>query len=706
NARIVSRVGDRYVVESVGYNDAVAAGAVAVFGFQGAGASGTVAPVSINGVAFEDGGDAPAPMLPSVLVADASAAEEDGEITFDLSLSGPAAGPVEVAFETIAGTAAAGADFSTTTGSVVFAAGQTETNVTIALNDDDAAEATERFELRLTAADGAEIADGEATGTILDGDGGSGDDGMGGGYGDGGSGDDGGSDGGSSGGGSGPFVGGGQTYVVGQIAEITGFDPTRDMLDLGPASIHNQIPVDTPDGFMMLHMFNPSDSTLVRGVRLADLHPENFAPIADSHLQQDMSAILAYEDGSGLTRPNTVYARSHEQGVVEVVDFDPATDTLSFFYLSVRGDGGLNFRAEQTAEGARFWNPLTGQSLTLRDVDFADLDSSHFEWRANQLEDGIAGRMGLDALIDGFSYPAENVFGGKSVAMAGLVDRAPYHSQPDYTGTPIGQTDDGSGGGDGGDMGDGGSGDDGMDDGGADPTPIVVTVTGGSVTESDPGMTHMHGDGSSHVHDDGHRFITFQVSLDAPASEEVTLSYATADGTAVADTTNAIAWDYHETTGDLVFAPGDQTKSVTVAVHPDNLVEGTETFTLNVAGDGATGVLQATGTIHDDDVAPAADLIAQAGETTFLQDGADAWTQVLFDTAMIDPIVALGPLSANGSHEAAMRVRNVTADGFEVQVDEWDHLDGWHTTETVSWLAVERGTHMLSDGGMLQAGRA
>ncbi|MEO0680092.1 MAG: cellulose binding domain-containing protein, partial [Pseudomonadota bacterium] len=215
NARIVSRVGDRYVVESVGYNDAVAAGAVAGFGFQGAGASGTVAPVSVNGVAFGDGGGAPT--LPSVLVADASAAEEDGEITFDLSLSGPAAGPVEVAFETVAGTAASGADFSATTGSVVFAAGQTETSVTIALNDDDAAEATERFELRLTAADGAEIADVEATGTILDGDGdgGSGDDGMGGGSGDDGSGDGGsGDDGGSSGGGSGPFVGGGQTYVV------------------------------------------------------------------------------------------------------------------------------------------------------------------------------------------------------------------------------------------------------------------------------------------------------------------------------------------------------------------------------------------------------------------------------------------------------------------------------------------------------------
>ncbi|MEO0764212.1 MAG: Calx-beta domain-containing protein, partial [Pseudomonadota bacterium] len=85
--------------------------------------------------------------------------------------------------------------------------------------------------------------------------------------------------------------------------------------------------------------------------------------------------------------------------------------------------------------------------------------------------------------------------------------------------------------------------------------------------------------------------------------ETVTLSYATADGTAVADTTSDTAWDYHETTGTLVFAPGEQTRTVTVAVHPDTLVEETETFTLSVSGEGITGTLEATGTILDNDVA-------------------------------------------------------------------------------------------------------
>lgn len=86
----------------------------------------------------------------------------------------------------------------------------------------------------------------------------------------------------------------------------------------------------------------------------------SFAPIADAHLQQDLSAALAWADGSGLVRANTVYVRSHEAGLEEVVDFDPATDMISMFYLSVRGDGELNFSVEETAAGVRFFSPLTG----------------------------------------------------------------------------------------------------------------------------------------------------------------------------------------------------------------------------------------------------------------------------------------------------------------------------------------------------------
>jgi hypothetical protein len=40
----------------------------------------------------------------------------------------------------------------------------------------------------------------------------------------------------------------------------------------------------------------------------------------------------------------------------------------------------------------------------------------------------------------------------------------------------------------------------------------------------------------------------------------------------------------------------------------------------------------------------------------------------------------------------------VTQVGFEIQMDEWDYLDGSHTTETIDYLAVIPGSHVI--GGL------
>ncbi|MEM7572750.1 MAG: PKD domain-containing protein [Bacteroidota bacterium] len=220
---------------------------------------------------------------------------------------------------------------------------------------------------------------------------------------------------------------------------VTDFDPTRDQINVGPQSIHTQIVIDGPTGLTFQNMFNQNSTLIIEGVFFQDLQWFNFLPIADAHLQQDMSAALAYENCTGLSRPNTVYIRSHEPGLVEEVNFDPATDKISFFYLCVRGDEGVNFTVEQTPAGARFYSPYTGQSMTLLDVDFSELYSSHFEFRANQLEDNLVGRIDLDIVIPGFQVDDNNVFNGKSVPMAGGVDQAPYHifNHDEYTGSPI-----------------------------------------------------------------------------------------------------------------------------------------------------------------------------------------------------------------------------------------------------------------------------
>lgn len=79
------------------------------------------------------------------------------------------------------------------------------------------------------------------------------------------------------------------------------------------------------------------------------------------------------------------------------------------------------------------------------------------------------------------------------------------------------------------------------------------------------------------------------------------------------------------------------------------------------------------------------------------------WTRVLFEKTYTDPVVVAGPLSYNGGDPAVVRIRNVTAAGFDIRVQEWPYLDGYHTLEQVGYMVMERGCYQLSDGTRLEA---
>jgi hypothetical protein len=91
--------------------------------------------------------------------------------------------------------------------------------------------------------------------------------------------------------------------------------------------------------------------------------------------------------------------------------------------------------------------------------------------------------------------------------------------------------------------------------------------------------------------------LTFTVTLDQPAPFPVTVNYATADGTATAGS------DYTAASGTLTFASGETSKTVTVNMTGDTLVEPDETLTLALSSPtGATlGTATGTGTIVNDD---------------------------------------------------------------------------------------------------------
>jgi hypothetical protein len=107
---------------------------------------------------------------PVVSIADATAVEGAPNASFVVSLTAPASGSVTVSYATSGGTAAAGADYTTASGQVAFAAGQTARNVAVALVPDALDEDDETFTVTLSSPAGATIGDGQATGTIQDDD--------------------------------------------------------------------------------------------------------------------------------------------------------------------------------------------------------------------------------------------------------------------------------------------------------------------------------------------------------------------------------------------------------------------------------------------------------------------------------------------------------------------------------------------------------
>jgi hypothetical protein len=117
-----------------------------------------------------------------------------------------------------------------------------------------------------------------------------------------------------------------------------------------------------------------------------------------------------------------------------------------------------------------------------------------------------------------------------------------------------------------------------------DPVP---TVSINSVTNTD---------GSS-----GTKAFVFTVTLSAPSGFTVTVPYSTADGSAtVAD------GDYAAASGTLTFKPGVTSQTISITVHGDQIVESTETFTVNLGAPTNATVANGTGTgtiINDDGLA-------------------------------------------------------------------------------------------------------
>ena len=121
-----------------------------------------------------------------------------------------------------------------------------------------------------------------------------------------------------------------------------------------------------------------------------------------------------------------------------------------------------------------------------------------------------------------------------------------------------------------------------------------------AITISDPYVT----EGNS-----GQTAIVFHVTLSKASSRQVSVDFATADGGARVGEDYAgqpTGKDYISQAGRLTFSPGETAKTITVLVNGDTVVEGNESFSVNLSGAASAKISDTQGVsmIRNDDVYP------------------------------------------------------------------------------------------------------
>jgi probable HAF family extracellular repeat protein len=116
------------------------------------------------------GGVAPPPVPPTVSINDVTVLEGNNSTTtfatFTVRLSEATAGAVLVSFMTANGSAIAGEDYTFASGSLTFQPGESTKTITVAVKGDKRRESDETFQVNLSGADGATIADAQGAGII------------------------------------------------------------------------------------------------------------------------------------------------------------------------------------------------------------------------------------------------------------------------------------------------------------------------------------------------------------------------------------------------------------------------------------------------------------------------------------------------------------------------------------------------------------
>ncbi len=613
-------------------------------------------------------------VLPAVAltIADGRASENAGPLVLAVTLSPASSGDVTVDYATADGSATEPSDYTSTSGTLTFSAGETSMTISVPLIDDELVEGDETFSVQLSAAVGADLADASATATIIN------DDVL-------------------------PAV----ALTIADASASENAGPLVLAVTLSPASSGN-VTVDyaTADGSAT----EPSDYTSTSGTLTFSAGETSMTisvPLIDDELvegDETFSVVLSGENGADLANASATAtiinddvlpavaltiadasASENAGPLVLAVTLSPASSgNVTVDYATADGSatepsdytstsGTLTFSAGETSMTISV--PLIDDELVEGDETFSVVlsgengaDLANASATATIINDDVlpavafasgsattvnecAGDVSFTVVLEPSSAEAVAVDYATSDGTASASED--YEHAAGTINFGIGET----------------------------QKTVIVPILADNTSEtaetfdialSNPVNATLGSNNSLSVsienaacqidmtiadasasEDAG--TMTFAVTLSLQATETITVSYATADGSATQ------ALDYTSTSGTLTFTAGETSKTISVPLIDDELVEGDETFSVQLSA--AVGAdladASATATIINDDGLPAV-AFASGSATTVNECAGD----VSF-TVVLEP----------GSAEA-VAVDYATSDGTASASEDYEHAAG------------------------------
>ena len=534
----------------------------------------------------------------NISVNDVTVNENAGTADFTVSLDAATTGPISVDFATADGTATQPGDYTTTSGSVTFAPGQTSKTVTVPIIDDNTPEATETFELRLTNPSGGVIVDDTGVGTITDSD-------------------------------RAISV---DDVTVAESAGTATFTVTLGSAATAPVSVNYATADDTatqPGDYAATGgtlNFAIGDTSKTVSVPIVNDNAPEAAETFELHLSGATGGIITDGTGVGtitdtdrLISVNDVTAAENSGSLGFVISLDaPAVEPVTVSFATANGTatqpgdytttgGSTTFAPGQSTKGVvvPLVNDNTPEATETFTLQLSNAVGGAIDdgTGVGTITDSDRSISVNDVTVDESAGTATFTVSLDAVATAGVsVNYATFNgsaTQPgDYTST-AGTLN-------------------------FVPGDITKTVSVPIVNDNVPEATEMFelrlsgpsggviadGTGVGTITDSDRRIsvndvtvaesggtATFTVSLDSAAVTPVSVNYATANGTAIQP------GDYTSTAGTLTFGFGETSKTVSVPIINDNAPEPSETFTLQLSSPLGGTITDGTGlgTITDTD---------------------------------------------------------------------------------------------------------